>query len=214
MNAPHSLLRLFPWAVVALSAALVLLLAQRHRDLTRAYSELRRSTVFLRAGDVVPTFTTTTLDGAPITVGSAASQDTRQVLFVLRTTCPYCVATLPVWRRLADSLTHLSGHSTQVLLVSLDSAGATRAYVRAHRLTYPTVLFPERKLVRLYRVAATPQTVVLNAEGRVLYARTGLLDTLPVLDSVFRAATAPTLRDALSLAATRVVPRTPGARPQ
>ena len=189
MNTPHSLQRLLPWTIVAVCAALILLLAQRHRDLTRAYSELRRSTTFLRAGDVVPTFTTTTLDGAPVAIGSAPSTDARQVLFILRTTCPYCVATLPVWRRLADSLHLLSYPPIQVLVISLDSADATRAYVRAHALTYPTLLFPERKLVRLYRVAATPQTLVLNAEGRVLYAHTGLIDSVAVVDSIYRAAT-------------------------
>jgi hypothetical protein len=56
-------------------------------------------------------------------------------------------------------------------------------------MPYAVLLFPERKLQRLYRVAAVPQTLVLNADGRVLYARTGLLDSAAVLDSVYRAAT-------------------------
>jgi hypothetical protein len=51
------------------------------------------------------------------------------------------------------------------------------------------VRFPEPRLARLYRAAVVPQTVVLNSEGRVLYARTGLLDSAAALDSVFRAAT-------------------------
>ena len=44
-------------------------------------------------------------------------------------------------------------------------------------------------MVALYRAVATPETVVLDDRGRVLYARTGLLDDAAVLDSVFRAAT-------------------------
>ncbi len=191
MNPPPPLKRLLPWAIVAICAVLVLLLAQRHRDLTRGYSELRRNTSLLRAGDVVPTFAATALDGAGVTIGATGTPDARQVLFLFRTTCPYCAATLPVWRRIADSLRRVGTLRIQVLAISLDSAAPSRAYARGHQLPYPVVLFPERKLARLYRVAATPQTLVLNAEGLVLYAHAGLLDNPAVVDSVLHAATAP-----------------------
>jgi hypothetical protein len=49
--------------------------------------------------------------------------------------------------------------------------------------------FPERKLMALYRTEVTPETIVLDGAGRVLYARTGLLDGAAVVDSVLRAAT-------------------------
>lgn len=199
--------RLVPWAVVAACAVLIVLLAQRQRDLSRAYTELRRRTATLQAGDVVPTFHATTLAGATVTVGRSAVAEGRQILFIFRTTCPYCVATLPIWKRVADSLRRVTSVSLELFAVSLDSAEPSRAYARAHHLAYPVVLFPERKLVRLYRVAATPQTLVLNAEGRVLYARTGLLDSASVLDSVYRAATAHHSAPALPLVA-----RSPGPR--
>jgi len=35
---------------------------------------------------------------------------------------------------------------------------------------------------------ATPETVVLGGGGRVLYARTGMLDDSAVVDSLYRAA--------------------------
>jgi len=183
--------RVLAWTALAAAAALILVLAQKHRDLSRAYIELRRRATLLHAGDVVPTFSASTLDGRRVTIGATTAPEARQVLFILRTTCPYCRATLPVWERLADSLRRVTTPPIELYAISLDSAESTRAYARLHHLSYPVLLFPEPKLERLYRVGAVPQTVVLDNAGRVLYATTGLLDRSGVLDSVFQAATAP-----------------------
>ncbi len=177
-----------PWVAVAACAALIAVLARQHRDLSRAYERLREWAVLPHAGLEVPAFTAATLDGARVTIGSGAPA-THQVLFVLRTTCPYCRATLPVWERIADSLRRVSRPKIEVYAISLDAAEPTRAYALAYHLSYPVLLFPDRKLVGLYRAVATPQTVVLDGSGRVLHARTGLLDEAAVMDSVFRAAT-------------------------
>jgi peroxiredoxin len=107
----------------------------------------------------------------------------------LRTTCPYCRATLPVWERVADSLRRVATPRIELFGISLDPAESTRAYVRTNHLSYPVLTFPDRKLLVLYRAVATPETVVLDGGGRVLYAHTGLLDSAAMLDSVFHAAT-------------------------
>jgi peroxiredoxin len=108
-------------------------------------------------------------------------------VFVLTTTCPYCRQTLTVWSRLADSARHLDGWTVDVVGISLDSAEATARYGAAQKLAFPLVTFPARKLKQLYRARAVPQTLVLDEEGRVLYARTGLLEPAAVVDSVYRA---------------------------
>jgi thiol-disulfide isomerase/thioredoxin len=131
------------------------------------------------------------------------------VVFIFRTTCPFCRATLPIWQQVSDSLRRVPSPPIELLAISLDSLEPTRAYVRANGLPYPALLFPERKLARLYRAAAVPLTLVLNGEGRVLYARTGLLDSAAVLDSVYRAATARRARDMLPLPARRTAARRP-----
>jgi len=201
-------MRLLPWAVVAACAALIVLLAQRQRDLSRAYTELRLRTTLLHAGNVVPTFITTTLDGHQVTIGTTKAPEGRQVLFILRTTCPFCRATLPIWERLADSLRRVAVPPIELYAISLDPADSTRAYAKLHRLSYPVLTFPEPKLERLYRVGAVPQTVVLDNTGRVLYAMTGVLDSAAVLDSVFQAATAPHPRGP----AVPLLPAAPAAR--
>lgn len=74
----------------------------------------------------------------------------------------------------------------QVLGITLDAADSTRRYVAEHALPYPVLTFPQRKLKRLYRAVAVPQTVVLDWRGTVLYAKTGILDSV-TLDSVYAA---------------------------
>lgn len=197
--------------IVALSTALVLalglvvILGRRLDALGAEFNKVRRLASRLHAGSVVPAFRAATLTGDTVTIGEAAGPDTRQVLFVLTTTCPYCKATLPVWARLADSLTRLPNHSIQVIAISLDSVEATRRYVAEHGLGYPVVTFPSPKLKRLYRAGTIPETVVLDKDGRVLHARTGVLTVPAVLDSIYKAATLP-LRAPTPVAGTRPAP--------
>lgn len=184
-------------AIVALSTALVLalilvvLLGRRLDALGEEYSRVRRLASRLHAGSVVPAFRAATVNGDSVTIGEAPGPDTRQVLFVLTTTCPYCKASLPVWARLADSLSRLPNRSIQVVAISLDSLETTRRYVEEHALPYPVVTFPTPKLRRLYRAGTVPETLVLDKDGRVLHAHAGLLDQPAVLDSIYRAATLP-----------------------
>jgi peroxiredoxin len=171
---------------VALLAAsgLVFVLASHNRALSADYRKLRELSTLPHAGTVVPTFRTATLDGRPVIVGELTDSAARQVLFVFNTTCSFCLATIPEWKRLADSLGRLGG--VQVLAISLDPGDSTENYVAEHAVRYPVLTFPQRRLKRLYRAVAVPQTVVIDWSGIVLYARTGALDSAS-LDSVYAA---------------------------
>ena len=140
---------------------------------------------------MVPTFRARTLAGDSITIGEDPDPLARQVLFVLTTSCPFCKQTLATWARIADSAASLRPGHVVVAAISLDSLGLTEDYVRQHQLRYPVVLFPAKKLRRLYRASFVPQTLVLDHEGRILYARTGLLEPQAVVDSVFAALSRP-----------------------
>ena len=168
-------------------SALTVVLGQRYGDLSHSYDDLRQRSGLPHAGYFVPTFLARTTTGDSLQVGATSGARHRQLVFVLTTTCPYCRQTLPVWSRLADSARHLTGWTVDVVGISLDSAEATRRYADSQRLAFPLVLFPARKLKQLYRARVVPQTLVLDEEGRVLYARTGRLEPQAVLDSVYRA---------------------------
>jgi peroxiredoxin len=183
-------MRILPYAALVVAAALVVVLGQQKRGLIGQYNDLQQR--YYRAlreplpNSFLPAFQTATLDGRPVTIGQLP-QSGRQVLFVYTTTCPYCKASLPAWRRIASVADTLSSPRAQVYGVSLDSADATRKYEVANRLPYPSVRFPEQKLISMYRAGAVPMTLVLDQNGRTVYSRVGELRAPAAIDSVLTA---------------------------
>jgi peroxiredoxin len=173
-------------AALGIATALVVMLTLRVQSVSRSYQRLAFLSARPHAGIAVPTFQASTLEGNSVTVGEIRDSAPAQVLFVFDTKCPYCRQTIPVWKRIADSLGRLP-RPPQVLGVSLDSLEVTEMYAKEHALPYPVVRFPLRKLARLYRATTIPVTMVLDYQGTVVFAHTGLLDQPAVLDSVYGA---------------------------
>ncbi len=173
---------------VALVAALALVvtLAYQKRSLRAQYADLVRRVAEPHPGIFVPTFSTHTLGGAPVTIGAAAS-GRQQVLLVFTTTCPYCRASIPAWQQLAEVIDTIKEPATETIGISLDSVGPTQHYVQENRLNYPVLLFPEFKLQLLYRARAVPLVMVLDATGRVIYSRLGPITDSSAADSVLSA---------------------------
>jgi thiol-disulfide isomerase/thioredoxin len=174
-------------SAVLAACGLVVVLARQQITLRREYAALQRLARDLHSGSVVPVFHATSLGNDALTIGETPDSLGRQLLFVFTTTCPYCKATLPVWAKLADSVRRLSPWQVQVVGISLDSLEKTRAYVEAQGIKYPVVRFPNRRYTRLYRANRVPETVVLDYEGNVIFARMGALTEPIVLDSVYAA---------------------------
>jgi len=197
-------------AVLALAlvgaTSLVVVLVRRLDALSMAYSRVRTLASTLHGGSVVPAFQTTTITGDSVTVGESADTNARQVVLVLTTSCPYCIATLPTWARMAVSLQKPGVTRVHVIALSLDSLDKSRRYAEEHQLRYPMATFPTTKLKRLYRANLVPTTAVLDHDGRVLYAHVGLLDNAAVLDSLYFAARAPMRTPRLVAGALPVAP--------
>lgn len=174
------------YAALVAAAALVVVLGKQKRDLVSQVETLRQAVREPQPGMFMPTFTTSTLDGRPVTVGSLPGEG-RQVLFVYTTTCPYCLSTLPAWKRIATIADTITRPRAEVLGVSLDSVDVTRRYAERHALPYPTIFFPEDKLVSIYRAGAVPLTLVLDEHGRTIYSRLGELKGQAAIDSVISA---------------------------
>ena len=174
-------------AALALLALVALLLVRQNRSLRDTLREQRSLARSPRSLAYLPAFRSISLKGDSMTVGERTDGG-RQVLFVFRTTCPFCEASLPEWRRVAAVLDTLSQPHTDVIAIALDTnARALDDYVRRHELLYPIVRFPSVKFQAMYRASAVPATIVLNSEGRVVYAHLGVLDTRAVSDSVLAA---------------------------
>lgn len=182
--------RILPYAALTLAAVLVVVLGQDKRELIGKVEDLqtkyREAVTQPRPGMFMPAFQTTTLDGQPATVGQLPAEG-KQVLFVYTTTCRFCKSTLPTWKRLSALLDTMQAPKVQVFGVSLDSLEATKKYSAEYALPYPTVSFPEDKLVQMYRAGTVPLTLVLDNEGRTVYSRVGEITQQATFDSIVAA---------------------------
>jgi len=172
--------------VVALTAAAVLVvaLALQKRDLLARIEGLTTRTRDPYVGMYVPAVTLPSVNGDKVLLGQAPPGQV-QLLFVFSTTCEFCKASLPAWKRIAGELA--VNAQVEVVGISVDSVQATRDYVEEHGIEYPVVSFMDRRLRALYRAGITPQTLIIDAEGKVGYARVGAVTEAVVIDSIVEA---------------------------
>jgi hypothetical protein len=82
----------------------------------------------------------------------------------------------------------LSGESdVSVLWWSQHSDSLTRLYVAGRAISAPVIVGVARKYLRLYRAEAVPVTMVIGADGEVLFGTAGVLSPAAE-DSVVSAA--------------------------
>lgn len=182
--------RILPYAALAAAAVLVVVLAQQKRSLIhqveQAQYALRQARTEPIRGQWFPAFTASTLDGRQATIGELPAEG-KQVLLMYTTTCPYCLSSIPAWKRITAAVDTMRSVRAAVYGVSLDSAEVTRRYAAQHRLTYPTLRFPNEKMGRIYRAGTVPIVLVLDEQGRAIYTRTGELSSPAAIDSVLAA---------------------------
>lgn len=178
--------RYLPHVALAAAAVLVVVLGRQKSALVDENSRLRERILSPYPGMYVPSFRTATLDGAPVVIGEAPA-GARQVLFVFTTTCQYCKATLPAWKRIAAESRTAEGGKPAVLGISLDSVDVTRKYTADHKLTYPVAQLTDPKLIAMYRAGSVPLTLVLDEQGRTIHSRVGEISTPAAIDSVITA---------------------------
>lgn len=170
------------------AAVLIAVLGAQNRRLSDEVMRYAERAARPYDGLWVPTFRTRTMAGDTVTIGRS-TDGKQQVLFIFNSTCPFCEASIPAWEEVATELRSEQPVAATVYGISLDSlAEQVIAYAREHGLTYPIVQFPEAKLISLYRATVVPITVVLDAHGRVTYARAGRLSGRAAVDSILAVA--------------------------
>jgi len=172
---------------LAAAAVLILALAQEKQSLEARYGKLVARIQHPHAGMYVPVVHAPSVGGDSFVIGETGEGE-RQVLVVFSMTCGYCDASVAAWETIAAQLAEESG--VRVFGVSRDSLEATRAYVEDHGLSFTVVTFTEPRIRALYRLQAVPQTLILNKDGRVIYARLGAVESEAAVDSVLAAARA------------------------
>jgi peroxiredoxin len=174
-------------AALLLATGLVGLLAWQNRALRGERLELMDRVRLPYAGLHLPEIEARGLDGEPVRLSARHGQP--QMLVYFNTSCPYCLASLPAWESLRVELETAGG--LVVLGLSLDPADRTRVYAAQHDLRFPVALLEDERARALYRTILVPQVVLVDGEGRVRYARPGVLEPgSPALDSILAAVTA------------------------
>ncbi len=178
----------FPLIALLLATGLVIVLSRQLDGARKQRDLLVERSRSLQPGAYVPVQRTPTLDGPAVVLGEVAP-GTRQVLFVYNTQCPFCLASIPAWQRIAGRLR--GNPAATVVAVSLDSAEATRRYAQQHGLRYPSAILLDARTASLFRFNNVPQTLVIDERGRVMHSRVGLLQEGPAADSVLAAVARP-----------------------
>lgn len=166
-------------------------LVRQNRTLTEQNELLARRAVEPRPGLFVPALEVATLEGTSVVLGEIGR---RQLLFFFNSTCQFCRASVPAWNEIAALLE--SDPAVEVYGVALDSAEVAAAYAAEQGLRFPVIAKPEPRLVGLYRVSGVPLVLILNEDGRMAYARLGVLESPAAIDSVVAAARASSARAA------------------
>jgi peroxiredoxin len=175
---------LLVFASIGIAAAAGTYLVRQNRTLAEQNRLLARRAVEPRPGLFVPAAQAATLDGDSVILGQVGQG---QLLFFFNHTCPYCRASVPAWNTIAQ---RLDGEAIPLYGVALDSASVAEAYAAEQGLRFPVIAKPEPRLVALYRVSGVPLVLLLNQDGRMAYARLGVLESPAAIDSVVAAARA------------------------
>jgi peroxiredoxin len=159
------------WAccIVLLAANLALVLQNRQLK-----SQLAQPPPAYEAapGTQVPELAGHDPDGKPLSIAYGADQ--RKVLiFVFSPTCGFCAENWPKWWRIFPALDR-----TAVRPVSVDvSSSVTRDFIAQHQMTdMPVVAQADPKALVRYQFRLTPQTILVDAGGRVEKVWSGVLD--------------------------------------
>ncbi len=150
------------WAGRALLAALALLLALNVAKIVRDWSTLSR--VSTPRGSAAPDLTLPTLSGDAFHL--AAERGHPVVLAFWASWCPPCMAELPGVERVARALAE-PPHTARLVAVNTegDRAAAGAAAARLG-LTMPVAL-DDGSASSQYMVSTIPQTVIIDAAGKV-----------------------------------------------
>ena len=119
------------------------------------------------SGEAAPTFTLKNLAGENIAVEAKGKP---YIINFWATWCPPCQAEIP------DLAAFYAAHRETVDFYAVnlqEEAPAVQKFLTERQAELPVVLDAKGKASTLYGVRAIPTTVVVNAEGTVIYRKTG-----------------------------------------
>jgi peroxiredoxin/uncharacterized membrane protein YphA (DoxX/SURF4 family) len=128
----------------------------------------------LKPGDMASPFKATNLEGEQleITYDRAAA---KTLLLIFSTSCGACERNLRKWAEIASK--SMEDHQ-RIWGIFLNSLTKTKEYVFKNDIKYPVFVSSDTAFIKSYRIFAVPQTILIDAQGRVEQVWSGVLDSL------------------------------------
>lgn len=122
-------------------------------------------------GSQAPDYAAPTLDGD--TISLAELRGNAVLLNVWATWCPPCRREMPDLQALHEEF---GGAGLRVVGVSIDAAGAdemVREFLEDYGITYTILRDPADRITSLFPAPGVPNTILIDAEGKVAWRRLG-----------------------------------------
>src|SRR5690606_35100744 len=122
-------------------------------------------------GSPAPDYAAPTLDGD--TISLAELRGNAVLLNVWATWCPPCRKEMPDLQKLHEEFDHAG---LRVVGVSIDAAGAdemVREFLEDYGITYTILRDPADRITSLFPAPGVPNTILIDAEGKVAWRRLG-----------------------------------------
>lgn len=97
----------------------------------------------------------------------------RQLVFLMTTTCPFCKETIPAWKKLSGRV----GSSIPIIGISLDSRDSTSKFVETNGISFPVAISRDAAAFKkLNKITGVPITMYREKSGRIGRLWLGRLD--------------------------------------
>jgi peroxiredoxin len=97
----------------------------------------------------------------------------RQLVFVLSTSCPFCRESVPAWKELASK----AKSPLAVFGISVDSCDSTSEYMKRNNITFPVyICLDAAAFKKANKINGVPQTILRERGGKVDKVWVGRLD--------------------------------------
>jgi peroxiredoxin len=133
------------------------------------YTKLPRI-VGVSVGQYAPDFTLKNPESNSVSLSDYTGKPI--VMIFWATWCPYCEQEIPALKTVYQNY-HQQG--LVVLAINTgDSASQVKKYQSEHNITYPILLDSNKKISTQYRVSGVPFYYLINANGKIIYAASGM----------------------------------------
>lgn len=142
---------------------------------TQAVGDLNSGTqVDMRPGSVAPNFTLATYAGGTLDLRQTAAKNKLTLVNFWATWCADCRAEMP---DLEDAYRKYKDNGFAIVGVNIGEDAATvKGYVQPGDellYTFPVALDQDRAITRLYQLAATPSSFLLDSDGKLVHIQLG-----------------------------------------